>query len=375
MTGELEEVAYLSWALPRYGRVRFDLASSGAPPAPGHLLAGEVSSSGTSPCAMLANTDPGVLGRFQERLAPFLALSSTEVMPCLGTSQALWLACAVRLRPGDLALVERPTYEPLLRVAAGHGARIVRFDRDADGQLGVDLVLSAVATHRPRIVLISSPHNPTGAVLPDQELRRLGEGCADAGSVLLVDEVYRPFQTEPGTPWGSARRASDTIWAIGSLTKRFGLGYARAGWLAAPPWALRSAGLAMQHVVGQPGTLFAAAGLAAMERLPAIADAVLPETHLAAGRARVDAFVRTHSPALTWWAPPFGPFGFIRHRSGRDLRPTIESLADQSGVLVAPGVFFGREAGFRIGWTAPLPVLEEGLQRLSSLARPVGKAC
>jgi len=352
----MDEIAYLAWALPRYGRVRFDLASSGAPPAPGDLvtaLAGDLA-------------EPAAPRRFRERLATFLELPPGDVGPCLGTSQGLWLACTVGLGPGDAVLVETPTYEPLLRVPAGRGARVFRFPR-GENPLDVSDVADRARDVGARLVMLSSPHNPSGAVIPDETLAALGEACARHGAAVLVDEVYRPFLAPPGQPWGSARRAGAHVWATGSLTKRFGLGFGRAGWLAAPPAVLESARVAMQHGVGQPGTVFAALGLAALERLPDLAEATLPERRIDDGRAAVDAFVAAH-PALSWTPPPAGPYGWVRHAGGRDLQPAIESLAERRDVLVAPGGFFGQPSAFRIGWTAPAPVLLAGLDALAELA-------
>ena len=67
-----------------------------------------------------------------EDIAEWLDLPAEEVMPTLGTSQALWLACVAHVRPGDVVLVEQPTYEPLRKVPARLGARVLPMARPVD---------------------------------------------------------------------------------------------------------------------------------------------------------------------------------------------------------------------------------------------------
>lgn len=343
----LEDLEYLRWAHERYGLVRLDLASSGVPHAPAAMLGPVTLDDFHAPRA------------FADAVAERYGLRSDEVTPALGASQAVWLACAALLEPGDEVLVETPTYEPLRRVPAGLGARVRTFRRSATDGWAVDVCeLRAHLTERTRLVLVSSPHNPSGIPIPRETLGEMARACAGVDATLLVDEVYAEFL--PGEP-RSARTAGANVVAVSSLTKRWGLGWARAGWVAASPGVVERILTAMRHGAGIVGTVSPALGLAALRNLPALterADRILGD-----GAERVDAWVRSHA-SLSWTRPPGGPFGLVRVEGATDLRPAIEEVARRHGVLVAPGSFFGVPDAFRIGWTAADDALAEGLDLL-----------
>ena len=86
-----------------------------------------------------------------------------ESFPALGTTHALWLACAALTSPGDDVLIEQPVYEPLIRIAEGAGARVLHFSRDPrDGfALDPDRIARAM-TPRTSMVVVTNLHNPSG---------------------------------------------------------------------------------------------------------------------------------------------------------------------------------------------------------------------
>ena len=336
--------------MERYGRVRADLASSGIP---------AVSSDVLGPVAL---DDLDAPRDFADAIAERYGVGVDEVVPALGTSQALHVACAAILEPGDDVLVETPTYEPLHRVPIGLGARVRTFTRSHARGYAIDVAeIRAHLTERTRMVLVTSPHNPSGIPIPRAQLEELARTCADVGAALLVDEVYAEFAN--GRP-ESARAAGQNVVAVSSLTKRWGLGWARAGWMIASPEIAGRAQIAIRHSVGHPGTAHAALGLAALRALPALterADAILE-----GGADVVNDWIESRDRS-SWKRPPAGPFGFVRVEGAEDLRPAIDRLCTEHGVIVAPGSFFGAPGAFRIGWTCAKDVLEYGLSKLDEL--------
>ena len=344
----LPELEYLSWAMERYGRVRADLASSGIPAVPSDFL---------GPVAL---DDLEAPADFANAIAERYRVDAGEVVPALGTSQALHVACVAILEPGDDVLVETPTYEPLHRVPAGLGARVRTFTRPHARGYAIDVAeIRSHLTDKTRMVLVSSPHNPSGIPIPRAELEELARACADVGAALLVDEVY---SSDPE----SARTTGRNVVAIASLTKRWGLGWARAGWLLASPEIAARAKVAIRHSVGHPGTAHTALGLAALRNLPALTERA--DQILNGGADAVAAFVDARE-RLSWTRPPSGPFGFVRVEGAEDLRPAIDRLCEEHGVIVAPGSFFGAPGSFRIGWTCAKDALEYGLEKLDALCR------
>jgi hypothetical protein len=336
---------YLEWAWRYFGQVPFDLATSGIPPVePGFLREGAERAPGSPPEAWRA---------FSDGIAAYNGVSVAEVLPALGTTQALWLACAAILSPGDDVLVEAPAYEPLLRIPEGAGARVVPFERDAAAGFALDPERVARAmTPRTRLVLVSNLHNPTGARAPDDDLRAVARVAAAHGAYVLVDDG--------GVFTGSARRLAPNVLAVSSLTKCYGLGAERIGWVLAPPDVIERARDALVASTGLLPCSHSRIAVAAFTALPALAAR---SRALASGkRERIARWVADRG--LPWSAPAEGLFGFVTLPGRGDLTAAIESAANEQGVIVSPGAFFGIPNGFRLAWSLPADRLDEGLGRL-----------
>ena len=142
---------------------------------------------------------PPLLAAIAERYG----VTPGQVVTAPGTSGANFLAFAALIEPGDEVLVERPTYEPLLAALGFLGARVRRFERRFEDGYRLDLdEIRARITDRTRLVVLANPHNPSGVLLPPEEVAGLARLAERAGAHLLVDEVYRDiwFEDAPAEP-------------------------------------------------------------------------------------------------------------------------------------------------------------------------------
>lgn len=342
---------YLEWAIRFFPQARFNLARGGISAVP-------FTDVGT-PAALDDARGWTVL---RERIATFTGVDPARIVPTLGATHALWLACVALVRPGDEVLVETPRYEPLAGIPASLGARVVPFERRmADAfALDVDRIVAAI-TPRTRAVAITTLHNPTGMRAPATTLTRLARACAERGARLLVDEVYAGFEGDGATA-PSAHVLDENIVAVSALSKTHGLGGLRIGWMIGPLDVVHAAQRAMLLYVGDPfphaHANLAAHAFARLPDLGAQARAALP-----AKRAIVEQWIASQ-PGLAWNAPDAGPFGWVVLRSGKDLRPLVEARGPAEGVLVAPGGFFGVTSAFRIGWSIAETDLPNALSHL-----------
>ncbi|HEX8792651.1 MAG TPA: pyridoxal phosphate-dependent aminotransferase [Polyangiaceae bacterium] len=348
---------YLLWARRFYGNVRFDLATSGMP---------------TVPLAELGMPDATAMGdpsgwtAARAAIASYHGVPPSEATLALGTTHAIWLAYAALTSPGDEILVETPAYEPLVRIAEGMGLRVAHFERPATERFALDpeRVVRAL-TPRTRVVVVTNLHNPSGVRAPDDVLRATATALASRGATLLVDEVYAPFDAlvdARGVFHGSARRLGPNVVAIGSLTKCYGLGPQRIGWLLGSPEVVARADDA---VTASCGILPLETAHIAAHAFGCIVDlATRARAVLEGKREHVAAWALRHG--LSWSAPTEGLYGFATVPDAGDLTAAIERAAQERDVLVAPGSFFGVPAGFRLSWSKPLPELDEGLARLAA---------
>ncbi len=348
---------YLAWANERYGKVRFDLATSGMPAPPPAVLGEFTPESLTLPAAW---------SEVRAAVARYNDVPVGEAVVALGTTHALWLACMALLEPGDRLLVEDPGYEPLVRIGESAGAEVARFSRPAAAGFALDPDLVARAmTPRTRAVVLSSPHNPSGARASDAALRSLASALAPSGATLIVDEVYAPFDgfvDADGVFRGSARKLGPNVACVSSLSKCYGLGAQRIGWLLAVPEVIARAEQAITISAGALPVSHAAIALRALQRIAPLAG--ISRAHLTGKRERVAQWAA--SLGLGWSTPTSGLFGFVHLPGHGDLTDFIERTARDSEVLVAPGSFFGEPEGFRLAWSARPEILDEGLARLGA---------
>jgi aspartate/methionine/tyrosine aminotransferase len=347
---------YLQWARRFYGQVKFDLATSGIPIVPSSEL----------PLPARAEDDAAAVWATLCRLiAAHNDVTAEEVLPALGTTQALWLACAALITPGDEVIVEEPAYEPLIRIAEGVGARVVHVPRDARARFALDPErIASAMTPRTRAVIVTNLHNPSGLRASDDDLRAIARAAELRGACLVVDEVYAAFDAfvdGRGVFRGSARRLAPNVVAVSSLTKCYGLGPERVGWLLGPREVVERAGDALIASTGMLPRSHARIALAAFDELPALAER--SRRHLTGKRDRVASWVESHG--LAWTAPPEGIFGLVSVPGHDDLTPLIERAARERQVLVAPAAFFGVPGAFRIAWSVPVDLLDEGLVQLA----------
>ncbi len=349
---------YLEWARRFYGRVRFDLASSGATPVP-------VSTLGRPAAEDL--DDPAGWGALQVAIARYNDVPPAEAIAALGTTHALWLAYSSLTSAGDEVLVESPGYEPVSRIPEGLGLSVRVFERPA----GERFVLNPARVERAisrgtRVVVVTNLHNPGGVRSSDEALSAVAAVAASRGVTLLVDEVYAPFDLlvdGSGVFRGSARKLAANIVTVGSLTKAYGLGNHRFGWVLGSPEVIARAGDAITASAGMLPLAHAHLGVRAFARIGELAERT--RAALAGKRARVGEWVAAQG--LSWSAPGEGLFGFVRVPGANDLLPALETAALEREVLVAPGSFFGVPDGFRISWSAPREILEPGLERLGDV--------
>jgi hypothetical protein len=250
---------------------------------------------------------------------------------------------------------------------------VVRFERDPrDGfALDPDRIARAI-TPRTRVVAVSNLHNPTGVRADTAALQAAARVARSRGAALLVDEVYAPFDAltdETGTFRGSARKLAPNVVAVSSLTKCYGLGPQRIGWLLGPVEVVARAEHAVTSSCGMLPLGHAHLALHAFAVLPKLAERARGK--LAGKRARVARWVETEG--LAWSAPAEGLFALVSTPGSGDLTAAIERAAQERGVLVAPGAFFGVPEGFRLGWSLPADPLEEGLTHLAEVVRAVRK--
>jgi N-succinyldiaminopimelate aminotransferase len=298
---------------------------------------------------------------------------ATEVLVTAGATEAIAAAVIALCDPGDEVLAFEPTYDSYTAVAAMAGARLrpvtlrpPRYEADVDA-------LGALVTDRTRLLLLNTPHNPTGKVFTPAELEAIARVCVERDLIAVTDEVYehlvfdgehRPLTTLPGM-------AERTL-TISSAGKTFSFTGWKIGWVCGPAdlvTAVRTAKQFLTYVNGAPFQPAIARGLrlgddfyaALRDDLQAKRD-VLCDGLLAAG---FEVFV----PQGTYFATVD-----IRSVGGDDGLEFCRELPGRCGVVAVPSSVFYEDPAtgrhlVRFAFCKRREVLTEAAERLAGLSR------
>lgn len=349
---------YMFWAHVDAHASPYCLAVSGMPSPDPAVLGGErVPDLSPPPVEAL----PAVT----ERLAELFHVTPERILVTLGASGAMHQV-AMRWFRGGRVVTELPSYEPFRALPAFFGAEttLVRRRADLGFRLEPEAFEAAVASGSgPAHVFVSNPNNPTGAVAAADTLVRLAAAAERRGGILISNEVYMEF-APPERRVHAFALAPNTV-SIGSLTKAYGLGALRVGWIVLGEGLaderLTLTDLAyLVHV--DPPTPSLQAARTALDRL---------ETLLQPAR-RFEAESRPHlvrwladTPGVTGELGPFGLTAFPRIEGVDDTHALHRFLAEEEGVAVVPGEFFGMPGHVRVGYALPEATLVEALERLT----------
>jgi aspartate/methionine/tyrosine aminotransferase len=341
---------YLHWVKTRKPAGLY-LASSGILPCPIAELGAGIGD--------LEINGPGGYGYepLQHAIAQHCRVPADCVVAASGTSMANFLVMSTLIEPGDEVLIEHPVYEPLLAVARYLGADIKRFPRTE----GTHDVVSS----RTRLIVTTNLHNPTCAQRHRPELEELQKLARAVGAKVLIDEVYLEClygQVE------SAFHLGKEFVSTGSLTKAYGLGGLRCGWILAEPdlarrlWTLKDL---IDPSTPHPSERLSVMAFRHLDRLAARAKSIVERN-----RALLADVLRS-CPELELAVPDYGTCVFPRLISG-DAERLFELLHNRFDTDVVPGRFFEMPDHFRIGIGGTTEDLAEGLQRLQAALKIVG---
>ncbi|WP_328439484.1 pyridoxal phosphate-dependent aminotransferase [Streptomyces sp. NBC_00444] len=298
-----------------------------------------------------------------------------EVLVTAGATEAIAASLLALLEPGDEVIAFEPYYDSYAAcIAMAGGTRVPVTLRPHEGSFRLDLdELRDAVTDRTRLLLINTPHNPTGTVLTREELTAIAELAVERDLLVVTDEVYEHlvFDGAEHLPLATFPGMRERTVTIGSAGKSFSFTGWKVGWVTSTPelvTAVRSAKQFLTYVASGPFQYAVAEAL----RLPETyftafrQDMLVKRDLLAAGLA--ESGFEVFKPAGTYFITT-------------DIRPLGESdgfafcraLPERAGVVAIPNAVFydHREAGapfVRFAFCKQTGVLEEAVKRLKALA-------
>jgi aspartate/methionine/tyrosine aminotransferase len=282
--------------------------------------------------------------------ALYRTVSPQGILVHPGAEEAIFLLMHAALRPGDHLVVHAPCYQSLGEVPRSIGCEVSFWrGREEQGWRLEAAELERLLRKNTRLIVLNSPHNPTGWQASREQLREIADMAEKRGITLFSDEVYRGSEYRPEDRLPAACDLTPTAVSLGVLSKTYGLPGLRIGWLAS-----HNAGLLLRVAelkdytticASAPSELLAEIALRHADELAARSGKII-----AANLRLLDGFFQRRAGMVQWQRPAAGPIAFPRLASG-DADAFCERAADKAGVLLLPVSVYGEKDGhFRIGF-------------------------
>ena len=292
-----------------------------------------------------------------------------EVMATSGGKQAVFNAVVTLINPGDECLIPKPYWVTFPEVVVFAGGKPVFIEtEETDFVLTADQVERAI-TPRTKLLILNSPSNPSGRVLPPAQFRRIMELAVERGIYVVSDECYLRFVYPPGEVFSAASLPAELrarLCIAGSFSKTFAMTGWRMGYALAPADWTKAMLKVQGHSTSNANSI---AQWAAVEALTGPQESVgimLGEytrrrAWLLNALREISGF-KCSEPEGAFYA-----FPDVRGCLNKDLKTSgdfAQGLLEEEHVVVTDGAGFGAEGYVRISYATSMEQIQEGIERI-----------
>ena len=294
----------------------------------------------------------------------------TQVQVTFGATEALASALLALVQPGDEVAMLDPSYDSYAAVVALAGGVPRPIPLDPPGWRVEREAVETVVSDRTRVLLVNSPHNPTGRVLDSAELDVLADACRRYDVIALTDEVYEHLIYDgEHVPLATLEGMWERTITVSSLGKTHSFTGWKIGWASGPPELVASVRGVKQFLTFAGGTPLQHAAAAALDR--AGEEAVKLAASLAAKRdllaegLRAAGFDVLHTSGTYFLTADPRPLSF------EDAVALCERLPLEAGVVAIPMSAFSADPGrlrpfVRFAFCKRREVLDDAIERLTT---------
>jgi len=320
-----------------------------------------------TPAAGIPELREGIAKRLKEKNG--IDYSPSEVIVTPGAKMGLYEIFAVLLNPGDQVIIPSPywvSYTEQVKLCDGEPIT-PQMSEENGFVLTADLVRESI-TDRTKALVLNTPSNPTGAVIPKKELEKIGELCLEKGIKIISDECYEEFcyEEEHTSIASLSKELKEITFTVNAFSKSYSMTGWRLGWVAAPEEYIKKIAVIQSQTISNPTSFAQYGGLAALEdkgKFPAMMKEEF--------RKRRDFVVEQFLSIEGITCPvPKGAFyvfpnvsAYIKGEIKNDVDFTAY-LLEEAKVAVVPGSAFGKEGYIRLSYATSMENLKEGMERI-----------
>ena len=301
--------------------------------------------------------------------ATYANTSPDEILVTTGAIEANFLLFNELLSAGDKVVVVSPAYQQLHGVAKAIGCEVALWTLRDEGGFRFDLDdLRALATPGTRMIVVNTPHNPTGAMLSEAQLREIYDLAEELDAWVLSDEAYRWLDLPGSIPLAPPmRNLGPRAISTGTFSKPFGLPGLRIGWIAAPEDVVRRCWGLRDYISLSPGKLNDALAVLAFRHR----DQIVERTRRIVGEnlSFAERWFAENAELVSWTPPQGGILALMKYQLDLPSLELANRLAEDYSVMLAPGSAFGYEGYLRIGVGNTPAMFADGLRQTACCLR------
>ncbi len=274
-----------------------------------------------------------------------------QVLVHSGAEEAIHNMAAALLQPGDHVIVQTPCYQSLSELPRSWGCRVSGWRlHPKAGKWQADLdELQALINPQTRLIIVNSPHNPTGHLFSREEWNQIFDLAARQDIIVFADEVYR-YLEHHGEPLPWACDVYENAVSLGVMSKSFGLPGLRIGWIATRNTSLFNAMAAYKDYT----TICNSAPSEFLATLALRNRSIILERNrrlIKDNLQLLEQFFTRHQERFEWLRPGGGPIAFPAFRDEISASDYADRLAQKAGILILPGSCYDyNDRHFRLGF-------------------------
>jgi hypothetical protein len=312
---------------------------------------------------------PG-LPRLREHISSwYLGAEVDNVTVMAGGAESNYATLWSLLEEGDRAAIMLPNYMQTWGIAQAY-ATADRFHLApmADGgerRWGLEVdELSDAVTKRTKLILVTNPNNPTGAVLTEDEMSAVVDEASRVGAWIVADEIYRGAEISSDETTASFWGRYEKVIITSGVSKAFGLPGLRIGWVVAPRRLIKELWRHHDYLSLMPS--IASQLLAEIALAPSRREAILTRTRsiLRANLPQLEQWIDTRADIFDYVRPRAGAILYLRAQRRLNTKRLAEQIRREQSVLLVPGEQLGVRSGFRLGFGHDIAHTLEGLARV-----------
>ncbi len=295
--------------------------------------------------------------------------TSSEVVVVPGAKMGLYEIFATILNPGDEVIVPAPywvSYPEQIALCDGI-SRFVELEENEGFILTVDKLKDAI-TDRTKAVVLNTPSNPTGAVIPKKELEKIAQFCLEKNILIISDECYEEFiyEREHVSIASLSKEVREITFTVGAFSKSYSMTGWRLGWVAAPERFIKPIINIQSQTISNPTSFAQYGAIEALKdggKFPAMMreefkkrrDYIVEEIRSIEGISCV-------KPSGAFYVFPNVSY-YIRGNISNDV-DFVSYLIEEAKVAVVPGSAFGKEGYIRMSYATSMDNIKEGVKRI-----------